>query len=383
MKNLTVRTRLTLGFLAIAFFSLLIGAYGYSSLRTTEGYIENIGDTALPYAINLGTIRAELMNIRAIQRTFLIPGLDDGLKKRGLESLEKAREKYREAFRNIDKLRLSDEETAKFTDLKRATAEWRELNDVFFKSVADNDYATASDIALYSGREKQFRAAEAIDRILDNQKTESVNLVAATKEKVTSVTVYLAGLVLAVFVFSLFLGYFLTRSIAKPLSVCVAFACKISSGIFGESLKLNRNDEIGQLSASLNDMVTALVAKIEDANVKSRIALEESEKARTATAQAVEATQRAEQAKASGMLEAACQLEGVVEVASSASEELSAQIEQSSKGSQEQTHRVGETATAMVEMNATVLEVAKSASRAAETADTAKLKAQDGFAVVA
>ncbi|MES9996371.1 methyl-accepting chemotaxis protein [Desulfovibrio aminophilus] len=66
----------------------------------------------------------------------------------------------------------------------------------------------------------------------------------------------------------------------------------------------------------------------------------------------------------------------------SASEELSAQIEQSSRGSEEQRSRTGEAATAMEEMNATVMEVAKSASQAAGLADTARNKAQEGERLV-
>ncbi|MCM0755539.1 methyl-accepting chemotaxis protein, partial [Desulfovibrio aminophilus] len=66
----------------------------------------------------------------------------------------------------------------------------------------------------------------------------------------------------------------------------------------------------------------------------------------------------------------------------SASEELSAQIEQSSRGSEEQRARTGEAATAMEEMNATVMEVAKSASTAAELADRAKGQAQNGEQLV-
>ncbi len=82
------------------------------------------------------------------------------------------------------------------------------------------------------------------------------------------------------------------------------------------------------------------------------------------------------------MLQAANKLDGVVEIVTSASEELSAQIEQSSRGSEDQSRRVTETATAMEEMNATVLEVAKSASNAAQSAEQAKTKAEDGARVV-
>ncbi|MCM0753915.1 methyl-accepting chemotaxis protein [Desulfovibrio aminophilus] len=66
----------------------------------------------------------------------------------------------------------------------------------------------------------------------------------------------------------------------------------------------------------------------------------------------------------------------------SASEELSAQIEQSSRGSEEQRSRTGEAAAAMEEMNATVMEVAQSASHAAGLADTARGKAQEGERLV-
>ena len=91
---------------------------------------------------------------------------------------------------------------------------------------------------------------------------------------------------------------------------------------------------------------------------------------------------QAERAKAEGMLQAAQQLEGVVQVVSSASEELSAQIEQSSRGADEQSGRVRETATAMEEMNATVLEVAKNAQQAADISNQARQQAQEGSKIV-
>ncbi len=68
---------------------------------------------------------------------------------------------------------------------------------------------------------------------------------------------------------------------------------------------------------------------------------------------------------------------------SNASAELAAQVEQSSSGARIQHDRVAETSAAMTEMNATVLEVAQSASRAADTTADAKNKAQQGADMVA
>jgi methyl-accepting chemotaxis protein len=65
-----------------------------------------------------------------------------------------------------------------------------------------------------------------------------------------------------------------------------------------------------------------------------------------------------------------------------ASEELSAQVEQVSQGAERQRARVDGTVTAMTEMNATVLEVARSAGQAAEQSEMTRNKASDGAALV-
>ena len=66
----------------------------------------------------------------------------------------------------------------------------------------------------------------------------------------------------------------------------------------------------------------------------------------------------------------------------SATEELSAQIEQSNRGAQEQNNRVQETVTAVEEMNATILEVAKNAGATAQNTDDTRAKAREGADLV-
>jgi methyl-accepting chemotaxis protein len=66
----------------------------------------------------------------------------------------------------------------------------------------------------------------------------------------------------------------------------------------------------------------------------------------------------------------------------SATQQLSAQIEQSSHGAKEQNNRVQDTATAVEEMNATILEVAKNASATSQSAEAAREKAQQGAGLV-
>jgi len=175
----------------------------------------------------------------------------------------------------------------------------------------------------------------------------------------------------------------LEKIVVKPIVTLKSYASEVAAGNLDAPLSFSLQNEIGKLSESLRSMVGSLKGKIAEADAKTQLANEASAQAATATQEAEEARTAAERARAEGMLQAAGKLEGVVEIVTSASEQLSAQIEQSSQGAQEQSGRVGETATAMEEMNATVLEVAKNASQAAESAENAKRKAEDGAVIVA
>jgi methyl-accepting chemotaxis protein len=177
-------------------------------------------------------------------------------------------------------------------------------------------------------------------------------------------------------------GFLASKKFTNPVLRLAAFARKVEAGDYTSVLDVKVNDEIGDLATSMGNMVAALKDKIGEVETALQKAAEETQKAHLAMDEAQAAKDEAEKAKAEGMLHAAGKIEGVVRVVNAASEELSSRIEQSSQGAENQARRVGETATAMEEMNATVLEVAKNASQAAETADSAKVKAEEGAAVV-
>ena len=67
---------------------------------------------------------------------------------------------------------------------------------------------------------------------------------------------------------------------------------------------------------------------------------------------------------------------------SSASTQLAAQVEQASRGAEKQRDRVSETATAMTQMNSSILEVAQNAQNASNTAAEAMREANEGAKVV-
>jgi methyl-accepting chemotaxis protein len=96
----------------------------------------------------------------------------------------------------------------------------------------------------------------------------------------------------------------------------------------------------------------------------------------------IKAQQQRIEAQNEAINQAADQASDIADQVASASEELSAQVEQSTRGTEVQQQRTGEAAAAMQQMNATVLEVAQNASHAAELADASRTRAEEGADVV-
>ena len=167
------------------------------------------------------------------------------------------------------------------------------------------------------------------------------------------------------------------RQLGKDPGILGALAAEVAGG----NLDIQKDPNAMGVYAEILTMVENLKKHIESAQQESTRAQEESRKAHEAMQQADAASQDA-QAKRDGILKAADQLEEVANVVSSASTELSAQIEQSERGASEQAARVTETATAMEEMNSTVIEVAKNAGNASEVSTATREKAEHGANVV-
>ncbi|MFU2209099.1 methyl-accepting chemotaxis protein [Solidesulfovibrio sp. C21] len=171
-------------------------------------------------------------------------------------------------------------------------------------------------------------------------------------------------------------------SITGPIRQATGAAERCAEGDLDIRLDAIGKDEAALMQRALNTMVGTLRANMAAIEAKTRESEEKARAAQQARGMAEEATKQAHQAKAEGQLQAAQQLEGVVGVISEESASLSARIEESNQGAQDQSQRMAETATAMEEMNATVLEVAKNAANAAATTDAAHTKAGSGADVV-
>ena len=191
---------------------------------------------------------------------------------------------------------------------------------------------------------------------IDSVQAEQQRIAALVTESNDRYAMYQAWICLGIVVLMILVAWYVTRVICSPLRQLTGAADEVAKGRLDAKIKLHPRcpREIRALDASLGQMIGNLRERIDEAARKSEEATAAVEEATVAQREAEEARQQAESAKRDGMLAAAGQLEGIVEILSSASTELSAQIEQSDRGAHEAAERVSEAATAMNEMNATV-----------------------------
>jgi methyl-accepting chemotaxis protein len=194
--------------------------------------------------------------------------------------------------------------------------------------------------------------------------------------------VWQVGVGLGVTALALAVLWVFAASLVRPLRQAAAFAGEVAEGNFSHTLDIHQADETGVLAKALTRMVDNLKRMIAQAEDKSREADAEAQRARTAVTEAEAARREAAEAQHRGKLDAAAQVDDVARAVAQAASELASQIDQSKEGADLQRQHAGETATAMEQMNATVLEVARNASEAAHGAGEARDKANDGEDVV-
>jgi methyl-accepting chemotaxis protein len=156
----------------------------------------------------------------------------------------------------------------------------------------------------------------------------------------------------------------------------------VAEGNLDGELSLHSRDEINDLAEALRHMTQSIRANIQEVERRSSEAEAHVERAMQSLAEAERANQEAERAKSQGMTLAADSLKGSVEGRTEISGRLSQEIAEITEGITNQERRTTETATAMEQMTATVLEVAKNAGSAAEMTQSAREKAVEGEGIV-
>ena len=297
------------------------------------------------------------------------------------KTLNTWREKIGKEMKELDKIIYVPNVREIFTRLKAAREAYADVAKHLLALSRENN--TKEAVALLNGESRQkFDVYTAIleelaSACLDNARQASDESDAMyDRSRTIGIILTLAALFVAIGL-TFLIVHNTVRQLGKDPGELNAIAHRVVEGDY------NVDDGGAKLGVygAIVEMVSALKTHIDSAQRESENAREQSAKAREAMEQA-EAAGAEAKAKTQAMLVAADKLEAVGNVVSSASTQLSAQIEQSDRGATESAQRLSEAATAMNEMNATVQEVARNAGSASGASAETREKAEAGAQVV-
>ena len=299
--------------------------------------------------------------------------------------LEKQMAQQKDAVRsyiaNLEKIIISPGTRKSFEEAK---LQWNDYLKVSGKMLSrSREHNTEDSVALLQGESRELYESlshslallvEEAAAFADKVSARGVETYATSR--LTGISMVTAAILIAV-ILTLLLMHDTNRQLGKDPGELNNIARRVVGGDYDID---DGSKKLGVYGAIV-EMVAALKEHIENARQESENASEQSAKAHAAMREA-EAASKEAQTKTMAMMTAADKLEQVGSIVSSASTQLSAQIEQADRGAAGAAQRLSEAATAMNEMNATVQEVARNAEAASGASALTREKAEAGAQVV-
>ena len=384
MRNIPVWGKIALGLAAASSITLAIAAVGYLGLRRTETALVTTAQQRLPAQEHLATLRNALSAIQRAERTLLIPETETNQEYVGLQKTALARywAEAEAAMQGYEALPGMDLAAPEWAEFKGAWEAWGSRHRKVLQFLDSDMRFGALSLSMREAREAVDRVEAALDALQTRQREDSrafaeAALPQARKDRLA----LLLAAALAVLT-SLGFGAYVTRNISRPLKKTLDFAERVAAGDLTAELTVNRRDELGKMAVALRAMVHELQKEIALADERGHEAASEAEHARQAVEEARQAGLRAELSRREGLRQASSRMGEVVERLGSASQELSAQVEQSARGAEDQSRLSAHTAGDMERLIASVIGTDQGAATAADTADAARSKALAGAEAV-
>jgi methyl-accepting chemotaxis protein len=338
LEQLKIRTRLTIGFSALASLMLALGIAAIVYLDAVRGEFDDVMQDRFPklqIASEIKGVNGEVS--QAIRNLFIMSDPDDikaqyaiiaGSSKRTNENIDK-----------LTKTISTEKGKAALANLQKARADYRKPRDAVVDLLKANRFEEAKTALVVNLRPTQVAYMERLDDLVkleEQMMVESASEVSATVVNAKTVIATLIGIAGLI---AVALAFWIIRSITGPINDAVNIARSVAHGDLAMEFAANGTNETGLLLGALHEMKTRL----------SKIVGEVRSNA-----------------------------EGVA----TASEQISQGNNDLSGRTEQQASALQQTAASMEELSSTVRQNAENASQASQLARGASTVAVQGGAVV-
>ncbi|MBM4351899.1 MAG: hypothetical protein FJ106_18650, partial [Deltaproteobacteria bacterium] len=260
MKNLKLSVKLIGGFLIVALITLAVGFVGWRGIEQVDDALKESVETYLKGAGVLAHINEAQVAIRSCERVFMYEKNPE-VRKRQYSTMEKAWKRIEEGWKVFDSIHKSKEEEKLWKEFETKWGEWKKLHkEVIALGDKGDDASQKAAYALGNGKARDaFYETEKLLNELSEQNMKEAEEFKRTAdaEAVRAEYMSLAGMIIGTVV-ALLLGFFLSRSITKPINRVVAGLTDGSEQVASAS------SQVSSASQSLAEGASEQAAGIEE-----------------------------------------------------------------------------------------------------------------------
>lgn len=317
--NLKTIQKLISTFVLVSLFIVLVGSIGIINMREIKSNADKMHNYNLESVKQLTTIRQNIADIRfdilKIDAQRNINNQNEATKK----EVNRLYEENAEIIENYEKAILSDEEKEALALLKDDIKLYKNACEQIIKYADENNYNEADDQYLNLGPVKTalYNHLGNLIRINTDQADNLYKENNLTYQSSIHKVIIIGALNLII---AIMLGTLIAIWISKQIKKVLNFAEAIGSGDLTQSIRINSNDEFGNLSIALNNA---------NNNIKNLISeIMNSASDMSATSEELSATVEEVSSKMESVNESTEQISRGVQDLSSTAEEVSASTEE-------------------------------------------------------
>lgn len=253
MKNLKIRTRLSIGFAAVLLISLVMAGLSVAMLERLRSNLDNV--------VNINNVKVKMVNdIRHAAVSNMIEMRNLTIAKDATEMaavdgrLQSHSVVWSQALQKLDEMLTSDEERQLFNRLKDITATAVPYYEGAFKLAHEGKGEEASEMLIRQGGPRQLAVLQVADELLQQQERLATASLDSASAQLEIARMWLIVLTAGGLVLGIGIAWHIGNSVVTSLGSALRIAQRVAEGDLTGKIVSHSQDETGRVIAALADM---------------------------------------------------------------------------------------------------------------------------------
>lgn len=336
-RNLNLQAKLAILVTLIVALVGVVGIYSVRSIGNITGYVEELGENALPKSECVADLRSDIDKLRLTIIRHTLGSTEQQFKEQEA-IIEDVKSDVATHFESLEALLVTEDAQEKYEAILK---EWEGFLSVIQWTTVISRMGESGEVldsARRSADDAGNKFVALLEEILLMTREDTNQAITGTKTIASSAKTAIYALLAAVVLVGGVLGTLIAGDITNPVRNLVAVANKVALGDLTEDITHDTTDEIGTLAKAFSDMLSNLRSLVSE-GISS----------------------------AATVAETSGTLHEITEESAQAIEQISHAMQQLAANTDEQSMSMSETSASLAQLNAAISQVAKGAESQVES----------------